>query len=90
MKLNLNLRDVSIPCKRLRKDNLATGSLRRGDKVIPISVKGSDIDKYVRDNGYDKLVDVEISGENIKVKIALSKRDLIIHNIVNIDFIEVN
>lgn len=87
--MQLFLRDASIKAKKFRRNNIATGTLRRVNNIISISIKGSDMDKYIRDNGFNKIMDVEFEGENLKVKILGTKKDVLLHNIINVDFQEV-
>lgn len=84
--MKLELRDVNINCKRLRKNNLATGSLRKDGEVIPVSIKGSDIDKYAKKYGVEKNITLEFEGNEIEVKVINVEKDMIAHNIINIDF----
>lgn len=84
--MKLELRDVNVKCKRLRKNNIATGTLRKDGKVIPISIKGSDIDKYTKRYGIKKNITLEFEGSSIDVKVVNVEKDMIDHNIINIDF----
>ncbi|WP_297517534.1 hypothetical protein [uncultured Clostridium sp.] len=84
--MKLELRDVKINCKRLRKSNLATGSLKKDGQVIPISIKGSDIDKYAKESGIKKNITLEFEGNQIEVKVVKVEKEPIAHNIINIDF----
>lgn len=86
--MKLFLRDTSIKCKKIRKNNLATGTLKRSTSVIPISIKGTDIDKYILEYGFNKIMDVEFGEEKLRVKIIGTKKDVLLHNIINIDFQE--
>lgn len=84
--MKLELRDVKIKCKKLRRNNLATGSLKRDGQTIPVAIKGSDIDKYRAANGLLHNIKLEFEGEEITVKVIEVQRHLIHHNITNIDF----
>ncbi|MGL4742368.1 MAG: hypothetical protein ACRC41_16505 [Sarcina sp.] len=84
--MRLELRDVSIKCKKLRRNNLATGTLRKDGQIIPISIKGSDIDKYSKRNGLIENLKLDFDGSEIEVKVINVERDLLKHNITNIDF----
>ncbi|MGL5634573.1 MAG: hypothetical protein ACRDDL_05885 [Sarcina sp.] len=84
--MKLELRDASIKCKKLRRNNLATGTLRKNGKIIPISIKGSDIDKYSKRKGLIENLKLDFDGSEIEVKVINVERDLLKHNITNIDF----
>lgn len=84
--MKLELRDVSIKCKKLRRNNLATGTLRKEGKIIPISVKGSDIDKYIKKYGAYNNITLEFEDQEVVVKVINVEKHLIDHNITNIDF----
>lgn len=84
--MKLELRDVNIKCKKLRRDNKATGTLRKDDKIIPIQLKGSDVDKYIKKYGAYNNINIEFEDIQIVVKINNVEKDLINHNIINIDF----
>ncbi|MGL5820636.1 MAG: hypothetical protein ACRCYE_03265 [Sarcina sp.] len=84
--MKLELRDASIKCKKLRRNNLATGTLRKDGKIIPISIKGSDIDKYSKRKGLIENLKLDFDGSEIEVKVINVERDLLKHNITNIDF----
>lgn len=84
--MKLELRDVSIKCKKLRRNNLATGTLRKEGKIIPISVKGSDVDKYIKKYGAYNNITLEFEDQEVVVKIINVEKHLIDHNITNIDF----
>ncbi|MGL5575124.1 MAG: hypothetical protein ACRDCW_06185 [Sarcina sp.] len=84
--MKLELRDASIKCKKLRRNNIATGSLRKNGKVIPVSIKGSDIDKYAKKYGVEKNITLEFEGNEIEVKVLNVERHMLDHNITNIDF----
>lgn len=89
--MKLELRDVSIKCKKLRRNNIATGTLRKNDKeIIPISLCGTDMDKYINDFGFNKLIELEFGEEKIEAKILKVFRDNINHNIINVDFQQIN
>ena len=45
--MKLELRDVKIKCKKFRRNNMATGSLKKDGEIIPVLIKGSDIDQYI-------------------------------------------
>ena len=84
--MKLELRDASIKCKKLRKNNIATGSLRKDGQVIPVSIKGSDIDKYTKVYGIKNNITLEFEGNQIEVKVLKVEKEPIAHNITNIDF----
>ncbi|MGL4991468.1 MAG: hypothetical protein ACRC57_09980 [Sarcina sp.] len=84
--MKLELRDVRIKCKKLRRENNTTGTLRKDGKIIPVQLKGSDIDKYIKKYGAYNNINIEFEDSQITVKINNVEKDLINHNIINIDF----
>ncbi len=87
--IEINLRDVNIKCKKLRKEGIITGTLKRiNGEIIPISLKGNKIDSYILNNGFNEDLNVVLNGEEIVTKIYRVQKNLLIHNIDNIDIWE--
>ena len=84
--MKLELRDVKIKCKKLRRNNMATGSLKKDGQIIPVAIKGSDIDQYRIAVGLRKNISLEFEGADILVKVLKVERHPVNHNITNIDF----
>lgn len=89
--IKVNRRDPKIKCKKLRREGIITGTLKRcnGD-IIPISVKGSSIDTYVNSNGLNHELIILFEGSEIKTSIYRVQKNLIMHNVDNIDLLEKN
>lgn len=87
--IQINRRNSNVKCKKLRRQGLITGTLRRcnGD-IIPISVKGNSIDTFVNKNGLNAELVVMLENSEIKTRIYIVQRNLMFHNIDNIDLIE--
>lgn len=87
--IQINRRNSNIKCKKLRRQGLITGTLRRrnGD-IIPISLKGSSVDTFVNKNGLNEELIVLFENSEIKTRIYKVQKNLIFHNIDNIDLIE--
>lgn len=87
--IKITLRDVNIKCKKLRREGIITGTLKRlNGEIIPISLKGSKIDCYILNNGLNKELKVSLNGEEIKTKIYRVQKNLLIHNVDNIELLE--
>ena len=88
--LNANIRDVKIKCRKFRNRGYATGMINRknGDNVA-ISLKISDLDKFLAKNGDYCEVDINLENEIIKTSITEVQRDVIVHNAINIDLREI-
>ena len=84
--MKLELRDVKIKCKKFRRNNMATGSLKKDGEIIPVLIKGSDIDQYRVAVGFKKNISLKFEGNDILVKVLKVERHPVNHNITNIDF----
>ncbi|MGU8568913.1 hypothetical protein ACV3R5_00105 [Clostridium perfringens] len=64
--LNANKRDVKIKCRKFRNNGKATGVINRknGDN-ISISVKISDLDKFLAKHGDHSDLEINLDGEVI-------------------------
>jgi ribosomal protein L25 (general stress protein Ctc) len=87
--LEAKLRDVRKKNRSLRNAGLVTGTLKRGNGlIIPISMISNKLETFVNRNGLGTEVIIELEKEVIKTKIDRVQRELLIHNIINIDLIE--
>lgn len=87
--IQINRRNSSGKCKKLRRQGLITGTLRRcNGEIISISVKGNSIDTFVNKNGLNAELVVLFENNEIKTRIYRVQRNLMFHNIDNIDLIE--
>ncbi|MGG5462671.1 hypothetical protein [Clostridium sp. B9] len=87
--LEAKLRDVKVKCRKFRNSGYATGVINRknGDNVC-ISLKISDLDKFLVDNGDHSNLDVKLGEELINTSIIEVQRDLLVHNAININLRE--
>ncbi len=89
--IEVNRRDPRIKCKKLRREGIITGTLkRRNGDIIPISVKGSSIDTYINSNGLNHELIILFENSEIKTRIYRVQKNLIMHNVDNIDLLEKN
>lgn len=87
--LELSYRDVSIKGKKLRRQGLVTGTLRRkNNEIIHISLLSNELEKYIAATGYEKDVDVMLNGEVIHAHIKEAQRHFTMNNVINMDFVE--
>ena len=87
--LKVDIRDIKVKCKKLRNKGIISGTLKRiNGEIIPISLKGSDVDKYILNNGLNKEVFIIFNNEKINTKIYRIQRNLLVHNVINIDLLE--
>ncbi|WP_300259302.1 hypothetical protein [Clostridium sp.] len=87
--LEANKRDAKIKCRKIRNNGKATGVINRknGDN-ISISIKLSDLDKFLTNYGDHSDLDINLDGEVIKTSIIEVQRDLLVHNAININLRE--
>lgn len=87
--LQVNKRDVNVKCRKFRNSGEATGVInRKNGENISISLKISDLDKFLAKNGDHSNLVVDLEGEIIKTFITEVQRDLLIHNAININLRE--
>ena len=87
--LEAKLRDIRKKNRSLRNAGLVTGTLKRENGlIIPISMISNKLETFVKRNGLGTEVIIEFEKEVIKTKIDRVQRELLIHNIINIDLIE--
>ena len=87
--LKVDIRDIKVKCKKLRKKGIISGTLKRSNgEIIPISLKGSSVDKHILNNGLNNEVLIIFNNEEINTKIDRLQRNLLIHNVINIDLLE--
>lgn len=88
--LEANLRDVKVKGKILRNSGFSTGTLRKKDgEVVPISIVSYKLDTYLGRHGMNKNIELLINGEKINSRIDRLQRDVLFHNVMNIDLLEV-
>ncbi|WP_300351300.1 hypothetical protein [Clostridium sp.] len=88
--LSANLRDVKIKCRKFRNAGYATGMInRKNGENIAISIKISEVDKFLAKNGEYCEIDINLENEIIKTSITEVQRHNIVHNVINIDLREI-
>ncbi|MBU5453907.1 hypothetical protein [Caproiciproducens sp. MSJ-32] len=87
--LEAKLRDIRKKGRTLRRLGQVTGTIRRknGD-IIPISMVMHKLETYVSRYGLGSKFDINFENETIKVKIDRVQRDILLHNIINVDVVE--
>ena len=88
--LEANLRDVKVKGKVIRNLGYSTGTLRRKNgEILPISILGHKLYTYLSRHGLKTNITIKLEGLIINSKIDRIQRDLIFHNAINIDLIEI-
>lgn len=84
------LRDVKVKGKKIRNSGYTTGLLKKknGD-VVYISIPSYKLDTYVSRYGAKDEIKLNLNGESILSRVSVLKRDVLIHNIMNIELLEV-
>ncbi|MBE6053803.1 MAG: hypothetical protein E7212_07790 [Clostridium sartagoforme] len=87
--LEVNIRDVKKRGKVLRNKGIITGTLKRTDgEIVYIQMLGNSLDTFVARNGLNLLLQINFQGQLIKAKIDRVQRDVLFHNIINVDLLE--
>jgi len=90
MIIDANLRDLKIKGRKFRNEGRTMGIIIRSNgETLPISVKRSDIDKFLKRYGDHSVVTLSIDGENITTSIVEVQRDVILHYAHNVQFKEI-
>ncbi|ELC8441936.1 hypothetical protein QYB59_000944 [Clostridium perfringens] len=88
--LQANKRDVRVKCRKFRNAGEATGVInRKNGENVSISLKISDLDKFLAKYGDHSNIDINLENEIIKTSIIEVQRDLLIHNAININLREI-
>lgn len=90
MIIDANLRDLKIKGKKFINEGKTIGVIIRSNgEPLPISVKRSDMDKFLKKYGDHSNVILSINGENINTSIAEVQRDAVLHYAHNVQFKEI-
>lgn len=90
MIIDANLRDLKIKGRKFRNEGRTMGIIIRSNgESLPISLKRSDIDKFLKKYGDHSNVTLSIAGENINTSIVEVQRDVVLHYAHNVQFKEV-
>lgn len=87
--LEVNVREVKKKGRALRNRGIITGTLRRKDgRVFNIEMLGNPLDTTVARYGLKSRLEIKFQGELINTKISRVQRNVLFHNIINIDLLE--
>ncbi|MGL5380839.1 hypothetical protein [Clostridium sp.] len=84
------LRDVKVKGKKIRNSGYTTGLLKKkSGEVVYISIPSYKLDTYVSRYGAKDEIELNLIGERVVSKVSVLKRDVLSHNIMNIELLEV-
>lgn len=87
--LEVNNRDLKKKGKSLRNKGIITGMLKRKNgQVYNIQMNGNDLDTLVARSGLNLSLPIRFQGDLINTRIDIVQRDVIYHNIINVDLLE--
>ncbi len=87
--LEVNSRDLKKKGKSLRNKGIITGTLKRRDgRVFNIQMIGNDLDTLINRANLNLALQIEFEGELINTRIDRVQRDVLFHNIINVDLLE--
>ena len=87
--LEVSNRNLKKKGKSLRNQGIITGTLKRKNgQVYNIQMNGNDLDTLVSRSGLNLKLDIDFQGDSINTKIEKVQRDVIYHNIINVDLLE--
>ncbi|WP_242844074.1 hypothetical protein [Clostridium sulfidigenes] len=90
MIIDASLRDLKIKGRKFRNEGRTVGMiLRSNGDTLPISIKRSDMDKFLKRYGDHSDVTLRVDGENINSSIIEVQRDLLLHYAHNVQFKEI-
>lgn len=90
MIIDASLRDLKIKGRKFRNEGRTMGIIIRSNgESLPISLKHSDIDKFLKRYGDHSNVILSIAGENINTSIVEVQRNVVLHYAHNVQFKEV-
>lgn len=83
-------RNPNIKARKFRNMGRATGVInRKNGENTCISLKISDLDKFLAKYGDYSNIDIDLEGERINTSIIELQRDTLIHNAININLREI-
>ncbi|WP_346938563.1 hypothetical protein [uncultured Clostridium sp.] len=83
MIIDASLRDLKI------KGRTMGIILKSNGDILPISIKRSDMDKFLKRYGDHSDVTLSVDGENINTSVIEVQRDLVLHYAHNVQFKEI-
>ena len=88
--LEVNIRDLKKKGKSLRNKGIITGTLKKvNGEVYNIQMNGNDLDTIVTRSSLSILLPINFQGELVNTKIEKVQRDVLFHNIINVDLLEI-
>lgn len=87
--IEVKVRDLKKKGRSLRNEGVITGTLKRKDgRVFNIEMNGNNLDTLVNRNGLSLSISISFGSEVINTKITRVQRDVLHHNIINVDLLE--
>ena len=87
--IEVKIRDLKKKGRSLRNDGIITGTLKRKDgRIFNIEMNGNNLDTLVNRDGLSLSLSISFESEVINTKITRVQRDVLHHNIINVDLLE--
>jgi len=90
MIIEASVRDLKVKGRKFRNEGRSIGLIvRNNGEGLPISVKRSDMETFLKRYGQHSNVTLKVDGNSIEASIVSIDRDVIFHYPHNIEFKEV-
>lgn len=87
--IEVKIRDLKKKGRSLRNEGIITGTLKRKDgRIFNIEMNGNNLDTLVNRDGLSLSLSISFECEVINTKISIVQRDVLHHNIINVDLLE--
>lgn len=87
--IEVKIRDLKKKGRSLRNEGIITGTLKRKDgRIFNIEMNGNNLDTLVNRDGLSLGLSISFESEVINTKISIVQRDVLHHNIINVDLLE--
>lgn len=87
--IEVKIRDLKKKGRSLRNEGIITGTLKRKDgRIFNIEMNGNNLDTLVNRDGLSLSLSISFEREVINTKISIVQRDVLHHNIINVDLLE--
>lgn len=87
--IEVKIRDLKKKGRSLRNEGIITGTLKRKDgRIFNIEMNGNNLDTLVNRDGLSLSLSISFESEVINTKITRVQRDVLHHNIINVDLLE--
>ncbi|MBS5937183.1 hypothetical protein [Clostridium sp.] len=87
--IEVKIRDLKKKGRSLRSEGIITGTLKRKDgRIFNIEMNGNNLDTLVNRDGLSLSLSISFEREVINTKITRVQRDVLHHNIINVDLLE--